>query len=35
MVLPLQLQNTAMFVVFLLVVTFLPQGLLGRNAERT
>jgi branched-chain amino acid transport system permease protein len=35
MVLPIQLQNTAMFVVFLLIVMFLPQGLLGRNTERT
>ncbi len=32
--LPFQLQNTAIFVVFLLVVLFRPQGLFGRNVER-
>jgi branched-chain amino acid transport system permease protein len=35
MVLPIQLQNTAMFVVFLLIVMFRPHGLFGRSAERT
>ena len=34
LVLPTQLQNTAIFVVFLLVVTFRPQGLFGRAVER-
>ena len=34
LILPLQLQNTAIFVVFLLVVFFRPQGLFGRNVER-
>ena len=33
--LPIQLQNTAIFVVFLLIVLFRPQGLFGRSAERT
>jgi branched-chain amino acid transport system permease protein len=33
--LPTQLQNTAIFVVFLLVVFLRPQGLLGRVSERT
>ena len=33
--LDLQLQNTAIFVVFLLVLLFRPQGLFGRSAERT
>jgi branched-chain amino acid transport system permease protein len=33
-VLPFQLQNTAIFVVFLLVILFRPQGLFGRNVER-
>ncbi len=33
--LPAQLQNAAIFVVFLLVMLLRPQGLLGRNAERT
>lgn len=35
LLLPTQLQNTAIFVVFLLVVFLRPQGLLGRSAERT
>lgn len=34
LILPIQLQNTAIFVVFLLVVFFRPQGLFGRNVER-
>ncbi len=33
-VLPIQLQNAAIFVVFLLVVLLRPQGLFGRTAER-
>lgn len=35
LVLPTQLQNTAIFVVFLLIVFFRPQGFFGRNVERT
>jgi branched-chain amino acid transport system permease protein len=35
LVLPTQLQNTAIFVVFLLIVFFRPQGFFGRTAERT
>ncbi len=35
LVLPLQLQNAAIFVVFLLVVQLRPQGLFGRSVERT
>lgn len=35
LVLPTQLQNTAIFVVFLLVVFFRPNGFFGRAAERT
>jgi branched-chain amino acid transport system permease protein len=35
LVLPLQLQNAAIFVVFLLVVQMRPQGLFGRSVERT
>jgi len=35
LVLPAQLQNAAIFVVFLLVVLIRPQGLFGRNVERT
>jgi branched-chain amino acid transport system permease protein len=35
LVLPTQLQNTAIFVVFLLIVFFLPQGFFGRVVERT
>ena len=34
-VLPIQLQNAAIFVMFLLIVTFRPHGLFGRAAERT
>jgi len=34
LVMPLQLQNAAIFVVFLLVVLLRPQGLFGRAAER-
>jgi branched-chain amino acid transport system permease protein len=33
-VLPTQLQNTAIFVVFLLIMMFRPEGLFGRNVER-
>ena len=33
--LPTQLQNTAIFVVFLLIVLLRPEGLFGRSAERT
>jgi branched-chain amino acid transport system permease protein len=35
LVLPTQLQNAAIFVVFLLIVFLRPQGLFGRVAERT
>lgn len=35
LILPFQLQNTAVFVVFLLIVFLRPQGLFGRVAERT
>jgi branched-chain amino acid transport system permease protein len=35
LVLPNQLQNTAIFVVFLLIVFFMPQGFFGRSVERT
>ncbi|MCT8989071.1 branched-chain amino acid ABC transporter permease [Chelativorans sp. SCAU2101] len=35
LVLPTQLQNTAIFVIFLVIVFFRPQGFLGRSAERT
>lgn len=35
LVLPYQLQNTAIFVVFLLIVFIRPQGLFGRVSERT
>jgi len=34
LVLPIQLQNTAIFAVFLLVVFFRPQGLFGKSVER-
>lgn len=34
LVLPQQLQNTAIFVVFLLIVLLRPQGFFGRSAER-
>ncbi len=35
LVLPYQLQNTAIFIVFLLIVFFKPQGMFGRVWERT
>lgn len=35
LVLPLQLQNAAIFIVFLLIILLRPQGLFGRNVERT
>lgn len=35
LVLPFQLQNSAIFVLFLLVVILRPQGLFGRISERT
>ena len=35
LVLPLQLENTAVFVVFLLLLLLRPQGLFGRVTERT
>ena len=35
LVLPFQLQNTAIFVVFLLIVFFRPRGMFGRAVERT
>lgn len=35
LILPIQLQNTAIFVVFLAIVMFRPQGLFGRITERT
>ena len=35
LVLPTQLQNTAIFVVFLLIIFLRPQGFFGRSAERT
>ena len=35
LVLPTQLQNTAIFVVFLLIVFFRPQGFFGRTSDRT
>lgn len=34
LILPIQLQNTAIFVVFVLVLLVRPQGLFGRSAER-
>jgi len=34
-VLPIQLQNAAIFVMFLLIVMLRPHGLFGRAAERT
>jgi len=34
LVMPTQLQNTAIFVIFLLILLVRPQGLLGRNVER-
>lgn len=35
LVLPYQLQNTAIFVVFLIIIFFRPQGMFGRVWERT
>jgi len=35
LVLPTQLQNSAIFLVFLLIVFFMPQGFFGRVVERT
>jgi len=35
LVLPYQLQNTAIFVVFLVIIFFRPQGMFGRVWERT
>jgi branched-chain amino acid transport system permease protein len=35
LILPYQLQNTAIFVVFLLIIFFKPQGMFGRVWERT
>lgn len=35
LILPTQLQNTAIFVVFLAIVFFRPQGFFGRVSERT
>jgi len=35
LVLPYQLQNTAIFVVFLLIIFLRPEGLFGRATERT
>jgi branched-chain amino acid transport system permease protein len=35
LILPYQLQNTAIFIVFLLIVFFKPQGMFGRVSERT
>ncbi len=35
LVLPTQLQNTAIFVVFLLIIFLRPQGFFGRVVERT
>ena len=35
LILPYQLQNTAIFVVFLLIVFFRPSGIFGRVTERT
>jgi branched-chain amino acid transport system permease protein len=34
LILPYQLQNTAIFVVFLLIIFFRPQGMFGRVSER-
>jgi branched-chain amino acid transport system permease protein len=34
LVLPVQLQNAAIFVVFLVIVLVRPEGLFGRNVER-
>jgi branched-chain amino acid transport system permease protein len=34
LVLPTQLQNTAIFVIFLLVIMLRPQGFFGRSVDR-
>ncbi len=34
LVLPMQLQNGMIFVLFLAVILFRPQGLFGKNVER-
>ena len=34
LVLPTQLQNTAIFVIFLLVIMLIPQGFFGRSVDR-
>ena len=34
LVLPVQLQNSAIFVVFLLVMLLRPQGLFGKSIDR-
>ena len=34
LVLPHQLKNTAIFVVFLLILLFRPQGLFGKSVDR-
>jgi branched-chain amino acid transport system permease protein len=34
LVVPLRLQGTVVFVVFLLILLIRPQGLFGRNVER-
>ena len=34
LVLPLQLQGTTVFIVFLIILLIRPQGLFGRNVER-
>jgi branched-chain amino acid transport system permease protein len=35
LVLPTQLQNATIFVIFLLIIVFRPQGFFGRVVERT
>jgi branched-chain amino acid transport system permease protein len=35
LILPTQLQNAAIFAVFLLIIFFRPQGFFGRMVERT
>jgi branched-chain amino acid transport system permease protein len=35
LVLPTQLQNAAIFTVFLLIILLRPQGFFGRSVERT
>ena len=34
LVLPLQLQNAAIFIIFLMLLFFRPQGFFGRSTER-